>query len=58
LGGLIKTVRGTERLLTNAILSGPALGNSWRPDWWHHNTALAAIHLVTTAINLMKALFI
>jgi hypothetical protein len=25
--------RGTERLLSNAILFGPGLGTSWTPDW-------------------------
>ncbi len=25
--------RGSERLLTNAILYGPGLGTSWTPDW-------------------------
>jgi hypothetical protein len=25
--------RGTERLLTNAVLLGPGLGTSWTPDW-------------------------
>jgi len=25
--------RGTERLLSNAILFGPGLGTSWTPEW-------------------------